>query len=427
MFHLSWFVGNGYSVDSWRGPWSGSGAHDWMKPRIYTDAAQALERAGFDYMMFEDGLMIPDAYEGRLDAALRYNSECPRLDPTILVGIVGQATKHIGLIPTISTSFYPPFMAARTLVTLDHLTDGRAGGNLVTSSSHRAAQNFGFDEHFDHDLRYEMADEWVQVVTKLWDSWEPGAVVADVENDIWADGSKVHDINFEGRFFKSRGPLNAPPGPQGHPVISQAGGSPAGREFAARNSDTIISVPLGVEAMKAYREDISARMIANGRKPSDCKVMYLVSPVVAETDEAAQDEYARRMAAHESEGYIARALLTMSYFSGVDFSKFDLDKPLPDLSGQVNGHQSSMARYAKDSEDGKTLRRLAVEHDVVASIPLVGSPDTVASLMAEAMEEVGGDGFLISASLDRRSVATIADGLAPVLRRRGLIRDGYAH
>jgi alkanesulfonate monooxygenase SsuD/methylene tetrahydromethanopterin reductase-like flavin-dependent oxidoreductase (luciferase family) len=117
----------------------------------------------------------------------------------------------------------------------------------------------------------------------------------------------------------------------------------------------------------------------------------------------------------------------MSYFSGVDFSKFDLDKPLPDLSGQVNGHQSSMARYAKDSEDGKTLRRLAVEHDVVASIPLVGSPDTVASLMAEAMEEVGGDGFLISASLDRRSVATIADGLAPVLRRRGLIRDGYAH
>jgi alkanesulfonate monooxygenase SsuD/methylene tetrahydromethanopterin reductase-like flavin-dependent oxidoreductase (luciferase family) len=272
-----------------------------------------------------------------------------------------------------------------------------------------------------------MAGEWVEVVTRLLESWEPDAVVADAENDLWADGSKVHDIDFQGRFFSSRGPLNAPPGPQRRPVYSQAGGSPAGREFAAKHSDTIIAVPLGVEAMKAYREDISNRMIANERKPDQCKVLYLIHPIVAETDAAAQAEFERRQAARHSEHQIVRALLMMSYFSGIDFSKFDLDKPLPDLSGQVNGHQSSMARFAKDSEDGKTLRQLCTEHDAVESVRLVGSPDTVASLMAEAMQEAGGDGFLIANSLDRRSVATIADGLAPVLRKRGLIRDGYAY
>ncbi|MCR1785843.1 NtaA/DmoA family FMN-dependent monooxygenase [Nocardioides carbamazepini] len=427
MFHLAWFVGSGYSLQSWRGPWSGVGAQEWMRPQLYVDTARALERAGFDYMIFEDGLMIPDAYQGKLDAYLRYGLEAPRLDPTMLVGIIGQATEHIGLIPTISTSFYPPFMAARSLVTLDHLTGGRAGGNLVTSSSHRAAQNFGYEQHFEHDLRYRMADEWVQLVTRLWDSWEPGAVVLDQEADIFADASKVHEINFEGEFFKSRGPLNAPPGPQGRPVISQAGGSPAGRAFAARNSDTIISVPVGVEGMKAYREDISDRMVAAGRKPDECKVMYLVNPVVAETDAEAREELARRRVRMRSEGALHRALATMSYFSGIDFSQFDLDQPLPDLTGKVNGHQSSMARYAKDSEDGKTLRELALGHDVVESLELVGSPDTVAAQMAEAMEEVGGDGFLLACDIDRRTVAGIADGLVPALRRRGVVRSGYGH
>ncbi|OAA29521.1 FMN-dependent oxidoreductase, nitrilotriacetate monooxygenase family [Frankia sp. EI5c] len=427
MFHMGWFVGSGFSVQSWRGTWGGSGAREWMKPDLYVDVARSLERACFDYMIFEDGLMIPDAFQGNMQAYLKYNMECPRHDPTALIGILGQATSRIGLIPTISTSFYPPFMAARMLATLDHLTEGRVGGNLVTSSSHRAAQNFGYEKHFEHDLRYRMADEWIDLVGKLWESWEPGAVVFDEETGTFADHTKVHTVDFEGEFFRCRGPLNAVPGPQGRPVICQAGGSPAGREFAARNADTVICVPLGVEAMKAYREDMSARLIANGRKPSDCKVLYLIRPVLGATDEEAQEKRRRIRAAQHTDDAVATQLAVMSYFSGLDFSQFDLDKPLPDLTGQVNGHQSSMSRYAKDSEDGKTLRELASTHETTVSLELVGTPDTVAAKMGEAMEEVGGDGFLISNELDRRGIAEIADGLAPALKRRGLIRESYTH
>ena len=425
MFHMGWFVGSGYSVQSWNGTWSGVGRKEWMKADLYIDMARSLERAGFDYMMFEDGLLVPDTYQGSMEQYLAGALEAPRNDPTALIGILGRETEHIGLIPTMSTSFYPPFMAARMIATLDHLCDGRAGANLVTSSNHGAAMNFGFDQHFEHDLRYEMAGEWIDLVSQLLASWAPDAVVFDDEKGVFADYTKVHQINFEGRFFKSRGPLNTPPGPQGKPVICQAGGSGAGRAFAAKNADTIVCVPLGLQAMKDYRDDISRQMIEAGRDPKDCKVMYLVNPVVADTERAAREILDARRAARQSDAFLHKALATMSYFSSIDFAQFDLDKPMPDL-GTVNGHQSSMARYAKDAE-GKTLRELALGQDIVESIELVGTPEQVAEKMGEAMEFVGGDGFLLANDIDRRSVATIADGLIPELRKRGLVREEYEH
>jgi alkanesulfonate monooxygenase SsuD/methylene tetrahydromethanopterin reductase-like flavin-dependent oxidoreductase (luciferase family) len=252
--------------------------------------------------------------------------------------------------------------------------------------------------------------------------------VLDPDSGVFADHTKVHPINFEGEFFKVRGPLNIPPGPQIEPVICQAGGSPAGKNFAARNADTIICVPLGVEAMKQYRDEISAKMIEAGRKPSDCKVLYLIRPFIAETDAAARDLYEADKAFRKSDEYLERSLAVMSYFSQLDFSEFDLDQPMPDLTGRVNGHQSSMTRYAKDTAlNRKTLRELAQSHDTVESIPLVGSPETVARMMEEAMEYVGGDGFFFSMDVDRRNVATVADGLVPVLRKRGLVREHYEY
>jgi FMN-dependent oxidoreductase (nitrilotriacetate monooxygenase family) len=428
MFHLGWFVGNGFGLNSWGPNWAGSFDRSWTKPDNYIEMARSLERASFDYMIFEDGLMIPNAYEGSMRAYLKHALEGPRNDPTALVAVLSQYTSRIGLIPTLSTSFYPPFMAARMLATLDHLTGGRAGGNLVTSSSHRAAQNFGLDEHIEHDLRYEMAGEWVELVEALLASWEPGAVVFDEASNTYADHTKVHEIDFEGRFHRSRGPLNTPPGPQGRPVICQAGGSPAGRDFAARHADTIIAVPLGIDGMKQYRDDISSRMERFGRDPSDCKVMFMVNPVIAETDADAEAEYDRRWAMRDSEAYLEASLATMSYFSGLDFSEFDLDQPMPDLTGRVNGHQSSMTRYAKDGEDGRTLRELVINHDTVESLRLVGSPSTVATQMAEAMDAVGGDGFLFtSADFDRRHISAVTDGLVPVLKKRGQVRSAYAH
>lgn len=426
MFHLGWFVGSGFGIQSWKGTWSGIGEKEWMKPDLYIDMARALERAGFDYMMFEDGLLVPDTYEGSMRTYLRGPLETPRNDPTALIGILGRYTSKIGLIPTMSTSFYPPFMAARMIATLDHLCDGRAGANLVTSSNHGAAMNFGLDHHYEHDLRYEMAGEWIELVSELLGSWDPDALVYDKEQGIFADYTKVRQIHFEGKYFKSRGPLNTPPGPQGKPVICQAGGSEAGREFAAQHADTIVSVPLGLDAMKAYRDDISRRALKHGRDPKDIKVLYLVNPVLADTQRAADELYEMKWGARQSNAFLEQALSTMSYFSGIDFSQFDLDEPMPDLTGKVNGHQSSMARYAKDSRD-KTLRELALGQDVVESIKLVGTPDSVSAVMEEAMEHVGGDGFLMANDIDRRTVASIADGLVPALRKRGAVREHYDH
>jgi alkanesulfonate monooxygenase SsuD/methylene tetrahydromethanopterin reductase-like flavin-dependent oxidoreductase (luciferase family) len=237
----------------------------------------------------------------------------------------------------------------------------------------------------------------------------------------------VHPIDFEGRFFKCRGPLNIPPGPQGTPVFCQAGGSSTGRTFAARNADTIVAVPLGIEAMKQYRDDIRTQAAAAGRNPDHSKVLFLVRPIIAETDAAARELHEMDKAFRGSEKFLEGILAQMSYFAQVDYSEFDLDQPIPDLTGKVNGHQSTTARYAKDGLiNKKTLREVALTQDIVESIPLVGSPETVAAQMEEAMAYVGGDGFFLSMfPLDRRTVATITDGLVPALRKRGLVRTHY--
>ena len=174
-----------------------------------------------------------------------------------------------------TTGFYPPYLAARLGATLDHLTRGRVGLNLVTAHNDRTAQNFGLDRHYEHDLRYEIADEWIQVVDKLWQSWGPDAVVADPATGMYTNFDKVRPIDFVGKYFKSRGPLNMPPGPQRRPVICQAGLSPAGREFAAKYADTIVARSRGAEAAAKYRADVRARMVQHGRDPDSCKVMSL--------------------------------------------------------------------------------------------------------------------------------------------------------
>ncbi len=202
MFHLGWFVGKGYSVHAWNQPWSGSIGSDWMEPDLYIDLARALERACFDYMLIEDGSFVADAYKGSPDWYLRNAYSVPKSDPVPLVPLLAYFTKRLGIVPTVTTSFYPPFLAARLGATLDHLTHGRVGLNIVTAHNDRAAQKFGLDRHYEHDLRYEMADEWMEVANRLWASWEPGAVVADPVTGTFVDPGKVHPIDFEGRFYK---------------------------------------------------------------------------------------------------------------------------------------------------------------------------------------------------------------------------------
>jgi FMN-dependent oxidoreductase (nitrilotriacetate monooxygenase family) len=278
------------------------------------------------------------------------------------------------------------------------------------------------DKLYEHDNRYERADEYVDLVTKLWESWAPDAVVRDRDTKTYADYRKVNPIDFEGKYFKSRGPLNTLPPLQGRPAFCQAGGSPRGREFAATHADTLLASAFGVTKMKEYRDDIRRRAVAAGRNPDDCKVLFIVSPTLGETMDEAREkaERGKRMA----DQMIEAALGHLSALTENDFSKFDLDSPVPQVT--TNGHRSTLMDFLSLGNDGKTLREVAASW-TISSLDLVGTPDSVAEEMGEAMEAVGGDGFLITGKPNRRYISEIADGLAPALKRRGLIRSEYEH
>jgi FMN-dependent oxidoreductase (nitrilotriacetate monooxygenase family) len=421
MFHLGWFVGKGYSVHGWNQPYSGTIATDWMQPDLYIDLARALERACFDYMLIEDGSFVADAYQGSSAWYLENAYAVPKADPVPLVPLVAYFTKRLGIIPTVTTSFYPPFLAARLGATLDHLTHGRVGLNIVTAHNDRAAQNFGLDRHYEHDLRYEMADEWLQIANGLWTSWAPDAVVADPDTGVFTDPAKVQPIDFEGRFYKCRGPLNIPPGPQGRPVIAQAGGSPAGMAFAARHADTTIAKARGVAAAKSFRQRMTQLAQEAGRDPNAIKVLFATSVIIGDTMEEAREKHARLAAAQHK--MIETKLAGMAYLSMVDFSKYDLDAPLPEIT--TNASRMSFEAYLSGDRK-KTLREMLLDPSG-GGLDFVGTPDSIAAEMGEAMAEIGGDGILFQDLLTRRNIVEITDGLIPALKRRGLVRSAYQH
>lgn len=421
MLHYGWFVGKGWSVQGWNQPWSGNIGLDWTEPDLFIDLSKAMERACFDYVMIEDGSFIPDAFQGSPAWSLRNAFTVPKNDPMPLVPLLAAATKHIGIVATMTTGFYPPFLAARLAATLDHLTKGRVGLNLVTAHNDRTAQNYGLDRHYEHDLRYEMADEWMEVVSRLWESWEPGAVVNDAERGVYVDPDKVHPIDFEGKYFNCRGPLNTAPGPQRRPVICQAGGSPAGRSFAAKHADTIVARARSIEACRAYREEISEKMAGFGRDPKSCKVLYCCGITLGETTADAQERKARQNAALAAN--FEPRLAYMSFLSGKDFSTFDLDAPLPEI--ETNASRSALAAYTVASE-ASTLRGKLLDPSS-GGLDFVGTPDSVAAEMGEVMAAIGGDGYLFTETITRRAIVEITDGLAPALRKRGLVQDAYPH
>ncbi len=418
-FHLSWFLSQGFGPKGWRGNWPGSDINRWMMPDLFLDLVRGMERACFDYLIIEDSSMVPYQYQGSHDTYLKYAASTPKLDPAVLVPYLAQVTQHLGLIPTLSTSEYPPFLLARLVNSLDHVTEGRVGWNCVTSSNDGAAQNYGNEHQYPHDERYERAEEFADLVTKLWDAWEPDAVVLDPKTPMFADGSKVHPVHHEGKYFKCRGPLNAPRSPQGRPVICQAGGSPRGQLFASRWADTIITDASSVEEMKAYRATVRQNAVAAGRDPDRVKVLFLAYPLVDTTMEAARER--RRRAREGAEAHIDMQLSTMSRLTNIDFSQYPLDEPLQGLT--TNGHQSSLAKWM-----GKTPREVALGQATKAGIDFTGTIDHVAGMMQEIMEEVGGDGFLFfNGTFDRRYIIEVCDGLVPELQRRGLTRTQYSY
>jgi len=420
-FHLAWFLSRGYGPKAWRHDWGGTdGAQArWMMPDLFVDLAQAMERACFDYLIIEDSCNVSYTYKGNHDTYLRYAAATPKLDPAVLVPYLAQATKNLGIVPTLSASEYPPFLLARLVNSLDHVTEGRVGWNIVTGSNDGGAQNYGADKHIPHDERYDRADEMCDVVTRLWDSWEPDAMVLDRENAIFADGKKVHAINHEGKYYKVRGPLSAPRSPQGRPVLCQAGGSPRGVQFASKWADTIIASQTSIESMKKYRDEVRRSAVLHGRDPDKIKVLFLADPIVDVTMEQARLRRQKDIQFASDNVEFTQAM--MSTLTGIDFSKYPVDEPLPALTS--NGHQSVVAKYA-----GRTPREIGMAQANRSGLDYTGTPDHVAGMMQEVMEEVGGDGYLLTyGDFSRRYVAEITDGLVPELQKRGLTKRGYAH
>ena len=419
-FHLGWFMN--FTPGEWDHPMAAGGA-PW-DGKFYVDMALALERACFDYIMIEDTLMVSETYGGSAEAGLKHAQMVPKHDPSPLAALIGAATSRMGVVATFSTLSYPPFMLARLCSTLDHIAGGRFGWNIVTSGEELAAQNFGMDHLAPRQQRYDMADEYVDVVCQLFDSWDADAVVMDRATGTYADYRKVRPTNFEGKFFKVRGPLNTVRSPQGKVAFVQAGGSPRGRAFAARHADSIIAVANGIEGMKQYREDVRGHAAKFGRDPDHAKVLFLVYPFLDETDAEAKAKYQRMMS---SPAFIERSLVGISSITDIDFSKFPLDEPLPHLT--TNGEQGSLDKFAQWGT-GKTLRQLAMERfeAVEPELEFIGSPETVAERMEQVIEAVGGDGFLISTPFQRTSrrfITEVTEGLVPALQRRGLTRTAY--
>lgn len=419
LFHLGWFLGNSFGVHGWNLPWGGTGGEDWSRPDLHVDLAKASERACLDFVLLEDSVFVPDNYGGSMDFYLQRALRVPKNDPLPLVPLMAQATSRLGIVPTISTSFYPPYLLARLIATLDLMSNGRVGCNFVTSTAERAAQNFGLDEHIEHDLRYEMAAEFVEVVLQLWSSWDADAIVMDHERGVFVDPSKVRTIDFKGRFFASRGPLNTARPAQGQPVLVQAGNSPQGQAFASKRMDAVLCAVSTVPEMKAFRSEMRKKVAAAGRDPDDCKIFYVCAPTIGESDVEACERVQRRQSHRAAAPELA--LAQMGSLTDIDFSAFDIDAPLGELT--TNGQQGTLKRFLKQ---GRTLREIAQNYRYGYE-DLVGTPETVAGQMAELMEEVGGDGFVFTGNLTRRYLAEITDGLVPALQKRGVVRRAYEH
>lgn len=416
-FHLGYFTK--FGPTSWPGDGKEFGSQ-WADGSYHKELAKMLEAAKFDFVFFEDTVIVGDRYGGSMELDLKNATLAPKLDPMPLLPVMAQVTSHIGLIATASTTFYPPFLLARLLSTIDSLTGGRAGWNMVTSSEKNAALNFGMEKLLPPNERYDIADEFVELVKKLWDSWEEGALVADTETGVYVDHTKVHTINFEGKHFRSRGPLNTLRSPQGYPVLAQAGASERGRDFSSKNAEVVLGMMTGgVPGMKAYREDIRNRAEKQGRNPDDIKVFFL-TPVNIYPDGGAPE-----MTEAEKQASFEHNIVMASSSLDVDFSQYDLDVPVPqDIV--AGGHTSALDFMKKAGrEEGKSIRDLFSTGKGASGMDFSGTAEQVAEKMMAVMDEVGGDGFLIEGSGYNRQLPDLINGVIPVLQKAGAVRTEY--
>ncbi|MEH2250280.1 LLM class flavin-dependent oxidoreductase [Nostoc sp.] len=408
-----------HSHPAWRHPLNDL---NFLRLEFYQNLGRILERGKFDYVFFADGLMIPSRYGAGIADTLRYGSQgAAFLDPAFVVATMAVATEYIGLGITRSTTYSAPFDLARAFGSLDHLSRGRIAWNVVTSHNTAEAKNFGFEEHLEHETRYDRADEFVEVAYKLWDSWQEDALVLDKETGFFADPTKVRHINHEGRWFKSKGPLTVPRSPQGRPVIMQAGSSNRGKEFAARWAEILFEIDPTPEGRKAYYDDVKSRAVKYGRNPDDIKIFPAVIPFIGETEAIAKE----KQAFHNELVDPIAGLVTLSSHMDYDFSQLPLDEPVKDVQvGGIRGLFELALRLSK--KEGLTLRDIGRLYAEGILLPhVVGTPTQIADQLEESFKNGEADGFIISAAYLPGAFEEFVDFVVPELQRRGLFRKEY--
>jgi N-acetyl-S-(2-succino)cysteine monooxygenase len=411
--HLAVFwLGTGNHSAGWRMDGAAASNASWP---IVEQGALTAERGKFDLFFISDSL-APDLND--------HPSFITRFEPTTTVAALALATRHVGLGATVSTSFAEPYTVARTFATLQHLSKGRVAWNVVTSTSDKAALNFSKDKHLDHDLRYEVASEFVDVVRGLWGTWDQGAVLGDRATGMYVDPTKVHALDHKGRFFAVKGPLNIERSPQGDPLIIQAGGSVPGQELSARTADIVFSVVNGdPDAAKSAYDSLKARVIKHGRKASDLAILPGVMPIVAKTDSEAKAQL------DKLQGWLSptNALTLVSNRIGHDISAYPLDGPIPDLPPTNRGQTFSQTLLDLARREKMTLRDL---YNITAAARghwvICGTPNKIADTLEEWFRAGRADGFMILPPYFPGAFDAFVDLVVPELQRRGLFRTEYS-
>jgi len=407
---------------AWRHP---EARHDVTNVGFYQDIAKILERGFFDLGFFDDRLAMPDMYGGDHRHTVEHGIRCVKLDAVTVLTTMGMATEKLGLGATYSTTYFPPFHIARVFSTLDHMTGGRAAWNVVTSVNDNEARNMGLPQAPAHDVRYDRADEFMEVVHGHWDTWEADAVIADRTTGLYAQGDKVHRLDHKGDHYSSRGPFTVPRTPQGHPVIIQAGQSGRGIEFAARWGELLfMSNPTLSRASENYAQ-VKTAVEAAGRDPSQVKIANLTFPVVGRTMSEAED----RRAAYDLLPNLIDDLSLLSEGLNFDFSEKELDDPLSaeDVAAMtgIQGIRNQVIEVT--GKDTPTLRDFVnVSGRGRLAHPVVGGPTELADYFEEWFTTPACDGFVIAGTHMPGAFQDFVDLVVPELQRRGLFRTQYS-
>ena len=405
---------------SYAGGWRHPSAplHDIWDAERYEHIARCLEVARFDAAFFADGLGLPDLYKGSYADYIGRGGQVSLIDPMTVLPLMARVTKYLGLGNTVSTTFNQPYHIARSLGSLDLLSKGRAAWNVVTSSTDFEARNVGMDGVPPKGDRYDRADDVLEACFKLWDCWEPDALVLDREAGVFADPSKIHRADHVGPFVRVRGPMSIPRSPQGRPVILQAGSSPRGRECAVRWADVIFCTPATKEDSIAFRSDIHARLRAAGRDPADCKILPTLSVVIGETQSIATEKAEFLDSRVDPELVLASS----STLLGVDLSRVETAEQAETEAGHqgIAGSRDRMSQLARAEgiSFGAAVRK---PRGLVA-----GTPAHIADVMEDWFTAGACDGFVMPPTVFPATFEEFGRMVTPELQRRGLLRQEYA-